>query len=344
MDILRKGFDYFYDIVKPAIFWATRKDPETAHHLFASSLRGLERLRLGKIILDNPANELSGVAISNAAGFNKNAEIPPQILKYLGFDRVVVGTVTCDAWLGNPRPRTRRYAETGSLVNWMGLPGIGAEGVAANLEGYKYDIPLTINLMATPGKKGDKVLRDLESSVLALRNTHLVKRWEVNISCPNTLNHSGGLDARREYQKGLGGMLAVVTGTRNKNQYVYIKVSADLTEKEIDAIIETCNQHDVVGFTTTNTTTSHDVKFIPETPGKGGASGNAVYDASLRVQKQFARRIRESGKDYRIIACGGINSVERAIERVEEGASEIQIYTPLIFKGTRLLRELQRKL
>ncbi len=270
MDFFRRGFDFFYDITKPAIFWATRKDPEKAQHLFVSSLRLLEKLKLGKIILDNSANKLWDVSISNAAGFNKNAEIPPQILDYLGFDRVVIGTVTYDAWQGNPRPRTRRYIETESLVNWMGLPGIGAERVKENHRKYKSCIPLTINLMATPGKKGETALRDLENSVLTLRSIPLVDRWEVNISCSNTINSTGELDARREYQKELDNVLSVVGGSKNKNQYVDLKVSPDLTSPEIDAILETSSRHPVAGFTTTNTTTIHNPIFIPESPGKGG--------------------------------------------------------------------------
>ena len=67
------------------------------------------------------------------AGLNKNAEIPPSTMKYLGFDRVVIGTVTNDKWKGNPKPRIARYPSTESLVNWMGLPGEGAEKIVERL-------------------------------------------------------------------------------------------------------------------------------------------------------------------------------------------------------------------
>ena len=86
------------------------------------------------------------VKISNAAGFNKNADIAPSVLEALGFNRVVIGTVTHDKWKGNPRPRMKRFPKTNSLVNWMGLPGHGSKRVAERL--YDYDnqsVPLTIN-------------------------------------------------------------------------------------------------------------------------------------------------------------------------------------------------------
>ena len=163
MDIFRKSFDAFYDIIKPIVFSLTKTDPEKAHELFIGFCRTLHAFKLEGLVLDNSANRLNpGFKISNAAGFNKNGEISPSVLKYLGFDRVVIGTVTYDEWKGNSRPRIRRYHKTESLVNWMGLPGIGAREIAEILYNYgNHRVPLTINLMSTPGKKGDDLLRDL---------------------------------------------------------------------------------------------------------------------------------------------------------------------------------------
>ncbi len=341
MDILRKGFDCFYDVVKPIIFKATAKDPERAHELFISLCRGLHKTRLEKLVLDNKTNHNNlSYKISNAAGFNKNAEISPTVLKYLGFDRVVIGTVTNDSWGGNPRPRTKRYVKTGSLVNWMGLPGIGAERIAERLFEYgDHKIPLTINLMSTPGKKGDELLRDLKGTILTLKDLPYVDRFELNISCPNTFSSIGVLDARQKYVDQLFDMLEVVLEDVNLGQDLYLKISPDADEREVDEILEICNHYRVCGFTLTNTTTNHRPEYIYDSPGKGGASGNAVYDDSLRVQKLFAERISE---DVRLIACGGINSVDRLKERGSFGnVKEIQVYTPLIFSGTSLLRKLR---
>ena len=147
MKALRNFVDNWYDSHKDRIFERTKDDPEVAHESFVKLARAIHKLGLEKLLLNCPENASNpGFEISNAAGFNKNGEIPPTFLKYLGFDRVVVGTVTADAWDGNPRPRIKRYSETNSLVNWMGLPGVGAERVADNLISHgNHSVPITIN-------------------------------------------------------------------------------------------------------------------------------------------------------------------------------------------------------
>ena len=212
MDVLRSAFDKFYNSISCFVFALTKKDPEKASEFFKFFLRTLYRVGIDSLILDNAINYYDcGVPISNAAGLNKNGEIPPITLKYMGFDRVVVGTVTGDEWSGNSRPRVRRYPKTESLINWMGFPGVGVERVAENLRGYgNHGVPLTINFMSTPGKKGDVLLSDLEKTIRMTRDLSSVDRFELNISCPNTGCSSGCLDARDEYIGGLVGMLETV--------------------------------------------------------------------------------------------------------------------------------------
>ena|SRR3989338_450795 len=340
MNLLRKTFDFAYDAFKSSLFSHTRGDPESAHEMFIKFSKYLSKFDLEKMLLDNDSNSLNpGFHISNAAGFNKNAEVSPNFLKYLGFDRVVIGTVTYDSYQGNPRPRMVRFPATGSLVNWMGLPGIGAQRVAERLSAYDHNVPLTINLMATPGKKGGDVLEDLYNTLREFRFNHNVDRIELNISCPNTHSSSGKIDARKEYQKQLADMLEIVLSTSFPEKQTYLKVSPDLDAEGIDEILEVSNDYKVQGFTIANTTTNHNPAFISHSPGKGGASGNAVYESSFRVQRDFNSRIKDN--KYRLIACGGINSPERARERISHGAEEIQIFTPLIFKGPKLLREIR---
>src|SRR3989338_2534106 len=123
MDIARKLFDFSYDIAKPLIFGFTRKDPEIAHEAFIKFSQKVHEWGLEELLLDfSRDRSYQGFLISNAAGFNKNADIPFSFLHYLGFNRVVIGTVGADPWKGNDRPRMMRYPETESLVNWMGLP------------------------------------------------------------------------------------------------------------------------------------------------------------------------------------------------------------------------------
>ena len=119
MDFIRRGFDKLYDAIKPAVFDRTQKDHKKAHELFVSACKSMRALRLEKLILNNRSNNLDpGFELSNAAGLNKNGNIPPTVLQYMGFDRVVVGTVTYDQWDGNPRPTVRRYPESGDTFTY----------------------------------------------------------------------------------------------------------------------------------------------------------------------------------------------------------------------------------
>ena len=353
MDLIRSAFDVFYDAIKPIVFRLTENDPQDAHEIFTFFCRFLHASHLEKLVLDNGYNNFKlPFELSNAAGFNKNANIPPTVLKYLGFDRIVFGTITHDRWEGNPRPTIRRYAETESMVNWMGLPGDGAKVVAERIFEYgDYKIPTTINLMSTPNKQGDELLKDLEGTILETRDLPYVDRFELNISCPNTHSGDGKVDTRKENLRMLDSMLKVVDVNvyhRNVyfNQEVYLKVSPDSTKADVDDTIDVAKNHFINGFVTTNTTTKHNRLHIPISPTVndrqvGGASGNAVYEDSLNVQKLYVEKNKEIGEGWKIISCGGINSLERAYERLRHGATGIQIYTPLIFSGTKLLRELR---
>ncbi|MFH1276461.1 MAG: hypothetical protein ABIH82_05100 [Candidatus Woesearchaeota archaeon] len=351
MDLLRELFDSYYDLIKPLVFKRTAKNPQKAHESFLKFCKILYKFHLSKFILEHKDNN-SILHISNAAGFNKNGEFPLQVLRDLGFNRVVVGTVTNDSWLGNPQPNIRRYPQTESIVNWMGLPGVGAKNVAKNLSHFsdsinssykKSNVPVTINLMSTPQKKGQEVLEDIECTILATRDLKNVDRFELNISCPNTHNSSGKIDSRKENLSQLDQMLCILEKTILQHQKIFLKVSPDSTEKDVDDIISIAGKHKIAGFVTTNTTTNHDRNFIPISPTKegeqiGGASGNAVYQNSLRVQKLFFTKRQELNPDWQIIACGGINSVKKLKERLAYGTSEIQVMTPFIYSGPRLLR------
>lgn len=340
MNIPRRILEESYFLVKPFIFSATKEDPEIAHKKLIEYSNYFHKKGFDKFLFNCSANKkYSGLEISNAAGFNKNGEFDPLFLKYLGFERVVVGTVTNDSWPGRLPPRIKRYPNTNSLVNWMGLPGEGSEEIAKTLWNYgNFDIPLTINLMSTPQKDKEELIKDLEGTIFDTRYIPKVDRFELNISCPNTHSKNRKTDSRKEYQENLGEMLSAVEELLLPHQELYIKVSPDLNTKGVEDILSTIKNHNVKGIVTTNTTTNHNPKYIPLSPGEGGASGDAVYQSSLEVQKMF-NELKDD--NLKIIACGGIDSVERLEERLKNGATEIQIYTPLIFQGPKLLRKLK---
>lgn len=370
MDILREGFDRFYGLIKPIVFEATKNNPKLAHKLFVESLASIRRLGMSELILSNSANSISpSYVISNAAGFVKDAEIDPRDMKLLGFDRVEYGTLTGDYWPGNDirvDPRKMwfglggtifkilaefqrgqksskkaiwRFVKTNSLVNCEGLPGLGADEVASVLYGYgDHGVPLSINLMATPGKSGKDALEDIGYTVSKTKDIPYVDRFVLNISCPNTHGACGALDARAENLSRLEGMIDVVRSNMGLLQDLYCKVSPDSTEGDVDDIVAVGEKYHVDGYVISNTTTGHDTKYIDVSPGKGGASGDAVWEASVRTQKYFADRTNKE-----LTACGGINSVERARYRCGIGnCNEIQTFAPVILKGPGLLRDLRR--
>jgi len=344
MDLIRRIMEESYLISKPLIFYLTRKDPEVAHEKIIQSANFLNKIGLDKFLFEHSDNQIySKLKIANGAGFNKNGDIPPMFLKYLGFDRVVVGTVTHDDWKGKPRPRIRRYPDTESLVNWQGLPGKGSKVVAETLFNYReQDIPLTINLMSTPEKEGNNLLIDLQETVIDTRRIPNIDRYQLNISCPNTNTQEGKIDARREYFKQMPYMIDAVRELILPNQELEVKFSPDMSNDEIFYALTVLMDKKIKRVVISNTTTHHNPKHIPASPGKGGASGNAVSWPSLFTQRRFNNRIKRDDLEIKITACGGINSPEILKDRINEGADEIEIYTPLIFKGPKLIRELRK--
>lgn len=136
-----------------------------------------------------------------------------------------------------------------------------------------------------------------------------------------------------------------------ENQKLWLKVSPDIDKAGVQEIIDVAKPYCaafeledtkpfLIGITATNTTSNHKKQFIPKTPGKGGGSGNAVYEDARRVQKLFESHCPETG--LQIIACGGISSQERVQERTAHpSVTGVQLYTPLIFNGTSYPRELR---
>lgn len=327
MDFVRTCFDNFYNLLKSRLFYVTQKDPEIAHDLFVLGSRILNILSLEKLFLDNRENYLHlPFEISSAAGVDKNARVHPRIFKYLGFDRIVIGTVTGKYWPGHPRPRIKRNLLEKSLINQIGWNNDGAEIIAERLKSYgDHRVPTTINIGPTPNPKlsVEERIEDVEKTIKNFKDIPNVHRFEYCPSCPN-------IDiTKEENQRLLGKLVSFIQSRIYPKQDLYVKISPDLNEKEIDETINATYDF-VRGYVTTNTTIRHDYRT-------GGGSGNILYPHSLETQKRFYEILKDTEK--KIIACGGIDSIEKVKERLSLGAEEIQLYTPLIFSGPKLLRE-----
>lgn len=326
MDLTRKFFDDFYDRIKGPVFKATQRDPEYAHKLFGFFCRqlyltGMDRLL--KVNLD------SDIILSNAAGFNKDCEIPPRVLQNYGFNRIKIGSVNGEDWPGNERPRMIRVPEKESLVNWMGLNSLGAVVIAPILDKYHrkgFDVKVTISVTPTPDPSWsrERRLEDVIKTINAFRDFNYVDRFEYNPSCPNT-------EIKKEDQLGETGQMLRLFRDLAFDKELYVKCSPDWDDKYIqDFILRTFDLVD--GYALTNTTTQHGY-------GRGGGSGELVWPHSIRTQKEFYEILK--GTEKKRVACGGINSKERIKICQDYGATEFDIFTPFIFRGTKLLRELK---
>jgi len=335
MDNLRDKVNWSYDFIRDRIFIETEKNPEISHEGFIWLARIIHKCKLERLLFDCSENDHSpGVEISIAAGFNKDGRIPPTLLNYLGFDKVVVGTVTADPCEGNSkRPRIWRFPKTNSMVNYLGLPGEGAEKIAENLSRYgEHGVPLTISLMSTPGKTRDAALNDIRKTVGIMRDVYNVSGFQFNGSCPNTPEAENTFEA----------YLQCIRGEAYPYQTTEIKISPDTGEEEAEKIVTIGTKEGIRGIVTANTTEKHDPTYIPNSPGKGGASGQAVYDSSFAVQRMIESKLDEIDSDIEITAVGGIDSEYKARERTSSPrVKRIEVYTGLIFKGPKLLEELR---
>lgn len=333
MDSSRKMFEKFYQVIKPIVFSATKKDPEIAHWLFKTACSTMNSLSIDKFVLDNSTNHKTKIPISPAAGFNENGDIPIDTMYYLGFDRNVIGTVTNLPYQGNKRkPRSWRHTKIKGLENNLGLPNKGSSNIRKKIlsQNNSYHLPIEINVAPTPDKntKSQK-LKDIKGTFDNFYDIPYVDRFTLNISCPNT---SVGRD---QYQNMLHYMLDI---SDKYPQNILVKVSPDIEEKTADEIVETCNKHKVYGYITTNTTKQPLQKdYRQYYLGKGGGSGNFLYNKSVEVQDMFEQRKKEG---QIIVGVGGINTKQRKEERINKGASEIRLYTPILFKGPEIIRKL----
>lgn len=334
----------YKNIIRPILF---RLDPEETHdltHHFATSVTDNEFI-LGIIgclykrntpLLEQKIYGLSfGNPVGLAAGFDKNGLLL-SLIHALGFGYSEIGSITAESSLGNPKPRLFRLPTDHGLINRMGLNNDGAENIINRLKSSTIPpFPIGINIAKTHNSRiiGDAAINDyLHSYNLAKEVADYIT---INISCPNTEEGKTFEDP-----VALDQLLTELlkNGNRQPMKPVFVKLSADLTENEIQSLVSICEQHQVNGYVATNTSSKRE--FLPNTDvelidkiGRGGLSGKPLISKTTRVVSEVARLT-----DYKkpIIAVGGIDSAKTAIEMIKAGAWLLQVYTGLIYEGVRL--------
>lgn len=336
-------------LVLPLFFFI---EPEKAHHFATAFLKILFSIPVvNKLVSDYATvkdksleRELLGLKFSNpvgiAAGFDKNAEFYNELGK-LGFGFVEVGTVTPKGQPGNPLPRLFRLPKDNALINRMGFNNKGMEHAVAKLKKRKSKIIIGGNL----GKNTDTANSRAVEDYVALFNGlfDYVDYFTVNVSCPNIsdLRELQDQDSLLE----ILGRLQAINRQKPKSKPILLKLSPDLTNKQLDEVIEIINATKIDGVVAVNTTISREglstdknrVKDI----GKGGLSGEPIKIRSTEIIRYLAEK---SHKSFVIIGVGGIFSPDDAIEKLNAGADLVQVYTGFIYEGPFIARKINSKL
>lgn len=329
-----------YQLARPFLFCL---DAEKAHDLGLKSLELAYRSGLNPLLASRPAplpTPFCGLQLPNpvglAAGLDKNAA-HVDALAALGFGFIEVGTTTPRPQPGNPRPRMFRLPEYQAVINRLGFNNAGVDALVRNAEAARFGGVLGINIgknKDTPNENAvDDYLHCLER--VYARASYIT----VNISSPNTqglrdLQEEETLkrfiSTLRERQE----QLAAQHGARKP---MLLKIAPDLGETELDAIAEVLLATRIDGLVCTNTTIARDAVAGHALAGEaGGLSGRPVFGPSTAVLKGMAARL---GGKVPLIGVGGIVEGRDAAAKIAAGASAVQIYSGLVYRGPALIRE-----
>lgn len=333
-----------YPLLRPLLF---RLDAETAHDLTFRMLDAAVRLGLtrGPEPLPGRAVECMGLRFPNpvglAAGLDKNAAHVDGLASF-GFGFLEVGTVTPRAQPGNPRPRLFRLPDARGIINRMGFNNGGVDGLLANAAAVRFRGILGINI----GKNFDTPIERAADDYLAcLRKVYARADYvTVNISSPNTKNlrslQEG--DALLALLRSLKDEQTKLAATHGRRVPLAVKIAPDLDESQLDAIADVLASTGMDAVIATNTTLSRDgVTGLLHGDEAGGLSGAPVRDKSTAVVRGLAKRL--DGR-LPIIAAGGVLSGADAREKIDAGATLVQIYSGLIYRGPALVEEAIRAL
>nr|WP_120492528.1 quinone-dependent dihydroorotate dehydrogenase [Corynebacterium lactis] len=321
--------------------------PERIHEAISATLRGLQKSQplqraLAKLlVVDDPAlrQTVFGVdfprPLGLAAGFDK-AATAPDCWGPIGFGYAELGTVTAHAQPGNDRPRLFRLKADRAILNRMGFNNPGAVAVAENLRSRRSDDVIGINIGKTKVTPLEDAEADYRASARELGN--LADYVVVNVSSPNT----PGLRDLQAVET-LRPILAAVRDETDSP--VLVKIAPDLSDDDVLAVADLALELGLAGIVATNTTISREGLRTPADEvaavGAGGVSGAPVAKRSLEVLKLLRGRV---GDRIALVSVGGIETPQQAWERIANGASLLQGYTPLIYGGPDWIRDIHQGL
>jgi dihydroorotate dehydrogenase len=273
-----------------------------------------------------------------AAGFDKNALWIDE-LDCLGFGFIEIGTVTPKPQDGNPKPRLFRLKKDEALINRMGFNNAGIKEVVKNLKKRNSKIIVGGNIGKNKLTENDDALSDYMIAFKGLAD--YVDYFVVNVSSPNT----PGLRDLQEKEPLKKILAALQIENQKHKKPVLLKIAPDLTDFQLDDIVEIVTETGIAGVIATNTTLSRadlqtDDKEV-EKIGAGGLSGKPLKDRSTEVIKYLSQK--SDGK-FGIIGAGGIYNAQDAKEKLEAGASLVQVYSGFIYEGPAIAKNINKEL
>ncbi|OWW18581.1 quinone-dependent dihydroorotate dehydrogenase [Noviherbaspirillum denitrificans] len=332
-----------YALTRPLLF---SLDPETAHNLTLPALKNAAAMGL-TALAGKPAADprtVMGITFPNpvglAAGLDKDGAYIDG-LAALGFGFIEIGTVTPRAQPGNPKPRIFRLPQANAVINRMGFNNGGVDAFVANVQASKFFRNKEGVLGLNIGKNADTPIeRAADDYLQCLEKVYPYASYvTVNISSPNTKNLrqlQGGseLDALLSQLKDAQQRLA---DKHKRYVPIALKIAPDVDGEQVKSIASALLQHKMDAVIATNTTITRDaVKGMPHAEETGGLSGAPVFEMSNTVIRALKA---ELGDALPIIGVGGILSGENAQAKMAAGASLVQLYTGLIYRGPALVKE-----
>lgn len=336
-------------LIRPIFFLF---DPEKIHHLTFNLLRFLGKIPgvkgIWKGLYTSKQKTLNrtffGIDFPNpvglAAGFDKDAKLIDE-LGCFGFGFVEIGTLTPKGQPGNEKPRLFRLPEDKALINRMGFNNGGVVEAVERLKRRNSKVIVGGNIGKNKVTPNEEAFKDYELAFEALYDH--VDYFVVNVSSPNTPNLRALQDKKplaEIIQK-----LQAINETKPTQKPILLKIAPDLTDGQLDDIVELVNDVKLDGLIATNTTISREGLVTNskkvEAIGMGGLSGKPVKDRSNEVLSYLRNAL---GNDCPIIGVGGIMSPEDAIEKLNAGASLIQIYTGFIYEGPGFVKRINNKI
>lgn len=334
----------YKSLIRPALF---KFDPEKVHYFTFNFLRkfckfpGTTSFLRSNFQIEDPRleREVFGLKFKNpvglAAGFDKDAKLYKE-LSSLGFGFIEVGTVTPKPQSGNQKKRLFRLKEDSAIINRMGFNNHGVEEMVSRLKKNK-NVLIGGNIGKNKLTPNENAREDYLFSFEALFD--YVNYFVVNVSSPNTPN-------LRELQdkgplKDLLNTLQKRNGQKETPKPILLKIAPDLTNDQLIDIIEIVQETKIAGVIATNTTISREGLKSENKHEMGGLSGKPLTKRSTEVIRFLAEK---SGKAFPIIGVGGIHTAEDAIEKLEAGASLVQLYTGFIYEGPALIKAINQKI